>query len=312
MDRWRKFNNLLGRREHKSSRLTVVKLLLNSVISTPEARFMTGDIKNFYLGTPMMEYEYMRVPVSAVPDDIMEEYNLHNGYLYVEVRKGMYGLPQAGRLANDLLTKKLAPHGYHPCPITPGLWKHETNSVVFTLVVDDFGVKYTDKADAEHLMNALKQHYEVTEDWTGSKYLGLSIDWDYQARTCDISMPGYVERALQRFQHPNPTRPQHSPHAWQPPNYGATIQYAATDDNAPLLNAEDTRRGERCILLDCTQSPISCQRIPLFKQCTSTTGPRRNNTTACQWCNQHFVPYYERSTRKCSGGRVSSLVSQCT
>ena len=48
----------------------------------------------------------------------------HNGFVYVEIRKGMYGLPQAGRLANDQLVAKLAPHGYHPCPLTPGLWRH--------------------------------------------------------------------------------------------------------------------------------------------------------------------------------------------
>jgi hypothetical protein len=55
-------------------------------------------------------------------------------------------------------------------------------------------------------------------------------------------MPGYIEHALQRFQHPATARPQYTPHAWQAPTYGAKVQYATTDDNAPLLNATDTKQ----------------------------------------------------------------------
>jgi hypothetical protein len=68
----------------------------------------------------------------------------------------MYGLPQAGRLANNLLIKRLAPYGYRPCHHTHGLWRHDTKPVTFTLVVDDFGIKYIGKENADHLLNALK------------------------------------------------------------------------------------------------------------------------------------------------------------
>ena len=149
----------------------------------------------------------------------------------------MYGLPQAGRIASNRLTAFLAPHGYAPVPITPGLWKHNASDLMFTLVVDDFGVKYTNTADAEHLITTLKQLYSVSEDWTGAKYCGLTLDWDYTNRTVDVSIPGYIERALQRFQHPPPTRPEHAPHAWQKPVYGAMTQYAPDPDNAPALDA---------------------------------------------------------------------------
>ncbi len=174
---------------------------------------MTLDLKDFYLGTPMTAYEYMRIPISVIPDSIMDQYNLHdlvaNGHVYVEIRKGMYGLPQAGRIASDYLTDFLKPHGYEPAPITAGLWKHTTGNIVFSLVVDDFGVRYTDKADVEHLLSVLKQHYVVKEDWTGERYCGLTIKWDHDNHTCDISMPGYVERLLlQRFTHPPPSKPE--------------------------------------------------------------------------------------------------------
>jgi len=106
---------------------------------------MTGDVKDFYLGTPMDDYEYMHIPISVIPDSIMEHYNLapliHKGFVYVEIRKGMYGLPQAGKIANDQLTKFLTPHSYEPVPITTGLWKHTTRDLSFTLVVDDSGIK---------------------------------------------------------------------------------------------------------------------------------------------------------------------------
>jgi len=230
----------------KTADLTTAKLLFNSVLSTPTAKFMTLDLKDFYLGTPMTRYEYMRIPLSMIPADIIAQYNLetiaHNRHVYVEIRRGMYGLPQAGRIANDQLTKFLAPHGYHPLPLTPGLWKHNTRDITFSLVVDDFGVKYTNKSDADHLILTLEKEckYQISVDWEGTRYCGLTLAWDYVARTCDVSMPGYIERALQRFHHPTPSQPEHAPHPWQRPNYGAKTQYADAPDTAEALNAADT------------------------------------------------------------------------
>ena len=79
--------------------LLTVKLLWNSIVSTDRANFFTMDIKNFYLNTPLTRYEYMRLKMSDIPDDVIEEYNLLDkatsaGYVYVDIWKGMYGLPQ--------------------------------------------------------------------------------------------------------------------------------------------------------------------------------------------------------------------------
>ena len=78
--------------------LTLVKIHVNSVISTQGARYMTLDVKNFYLKPSMTRYEYVRIKIDDIPEEIVVEYNLHNkvagdGYVYVEIRKGMYGLP---------------------------------------------------------------------------------------------------------------------------------------------------------------------------------------------------------------------------
>jgi hypothetical protein len=124
----------------------------------------------------------------------------------------MYGLPQADRLANDLLVKRLAPHGYDPVPHTHGLWRHDTRPVTFTLVVDEFGIKYIGKENADHLLNALKQDSEATEDWTGGLYCGIKVDWNYKKQTVDLSMRGYITYALYKLQHKAPTQAQHAPY----------------------------------------------------------------------------------------------------
>ena len=113
---------------------------------------MTMDIKNYYLGTPLPNYEYMRFRLEHIPTEIRQQYSLDtlatNGWVYVEIHKGMYGLPQAGILANNLLKTRLVKHGYYECPRTPGLWRHTWRPIMFVLVVDDFGVKYVGKEHA--------------------------------------------------------------------------------------------------------------------------------------------------------------------
>ena len=50
--------------------------------------------------------------------------------------------------------------------------------------MDDFGIEYVDKVHAEHLLTALREHYTVTTDWTGTKFASIDITWDYKAQTC--------------------------------------------------------------------------------------------------------------------------------
>jgi hypothetical protein len=105
----------------QTASLTTIKILLNSTISTPGARFSAFDIKNFYYGIPMNRYEYMKLHISKIPTEIINEYNLaslatNDGWIYMEIRKGTPGLKQAGRIANDRLTLHLAKYGYSPVP----------------------------------------------------------------------------------------------------------------------------------------------------------------------------------------------------
>ena len=70
---------------------------------------------------------------------------------------------------------------------------------MFTLVGDNFGVKYVAIENCNHLISALRDLYTVTTDLIGKKYLGIALQWNYEKNYVDISIPGYVAKALHRF-----------------------------------------------------------------------------------------------------------------
>jgi hypothetical protein len=80
--------------------ITTFKILINSTLSTEDAAMMMMDIKNYYLGNPLPRFEYMKILFSRFPEEIVQKYNLKaltvDGWVYIEIRKGMYGLKQAG------------------------------------------------------------------------------------------------------------------------------------------------------------------------------------------------------------------------
>ncbi|KAL7544208.1 hypothetical protein ACHAWF_007592 [Thalassiosira exigua] len=232
--------------------MLVAKILLNSVVSTPGARFMTMDISNFYLMTPLKRPEYIRMRMSDIPDEIICEYKLRDfasddGSIYIAAVRGMYGLPHAGLLANELLEKRLNAHGYRQSKLVPGLWTHDWRPIQFTLVVDDFGVKYCGEEHTRHLLNVLQANYNVTADWSGQRYISISLDWDYANRKVHLSMPGYVRKALKQFGRAAPNSPQHSPFPCALIKYGATKQYPKERSTAPLLD----KKGKKFIQQVC-------------------------------------------------------------
>jgi hypothetical protein len=95
--------------------ITTFKILINSTLSTKDAAMMMMDINNYYIGTPLPRFEYMKMLISRFPEDIIQKYNLNalavDDWVYIEIRKGMYGLKQAGLLVNQLVQTRLAPFG---------------------------------------------------------------------------------------------------------------------------------------------------------------------------------------------------------
>ena len=207
--------------------LTETKLLLNSVISDAwkGARFCSADLKDFFLASPMERPEYAKVHIKYIPQDIIDQYNLmelvHNNYVYIKIKRGMYGLKQAALLAYHHLLTFLKPAGYIPIANSIGMWKHRTRKTIFCLCIDDFGIKYMNDEDLTHLLTILRANYGVTVDKEGRNFCGLNLDWNYQQGYVDVSMPGYIQKVLLKYHHPKPKRPKFSPHKHVEPIYGA-------------------------------------------------------------------------------------------
>jgi hypothetical protein len=196
-----------GLRQANTASMAAVKTLMNAVVSDPTAKCMCADAKNFYLMTVLDKYEYMWIDRAQIPDATFVKYNLDSkqtnskGQYMVRVKRGMYGLPHAGRLAMIKVTKLLAKAGYHECKLNKMVFRHATKAIVFTLVVDDFMVKYTNREDAEDLMRTLEEVYVMKTDWAAEKYLGITRDWKYTSavRSVRLSMPNYIAKGVAKF-----------------------------------------------------------------------------------------------------------------
>ena len=121
--------------------IITIKTHVNRTISTPKARCCTFDVKDFYLNTDLTEHVGMWIDLHLMIEEFTEECQLRalekNENALVEVRKGMRGLKEAGKLAHEDLKAFLKPHGHEPNKHTPGLWRHKNSGLPFTLIVDD-------------------------------------------------------------------------------------------------------------------------------------------------------------------------------
>jgi hypothetical protein len=206
--------------------------MINNVLSRKGAKFCTFNISNFYLCTPLDRPEYIKIKLSDIPQEFIHEYNLlhhvHNDWVYFEIRKGIYGLPQSGILAQKLLAERLAKKGYYQCECTPGLWRHKWRPIMFTLIVDDFGIEYVGEEHAIHLCDTIKEHYDITKNWTGDLYSGINLEWNYTACTCRLSMTTINGPRSPSFLHSKPlpsrTAPKFSTLMMKTPHHLSTTQ----------------------------------------------------------------------------------------
>ena len=103
--------------------------------------------------------------------------------------------------------------------------------------MDNFGVKYEGEEHALHLKKTLEEHYKVTTDWTGARYIGITLDWDYKKQQVHLTMPNYVKKALKQFQHVM-RKEQHAPYPSVPIQYGAKKQYNMQVSTASPLDTK--------------------------------------------------------------------------
>ena len=117
-----------------------------------------------------------------------------------------------------MLADHLQKHGYSQSKTAPGLLKLATQPIMFSLVVDDFGVMDVRDEHAQHLMSILKENYEISVDWKGEKYISLTIDWNYVQKEVHDSITGYIAKALMQFKHLPSKKPQDSLYPHNPKN----------------------------------------------------------------------------------------------
>ena len=143
------------------SYITTSKISWNRITSTSGAKYVVVNVKNFYLYKPMAKYEYYKIDLSLIPQDVIDKYNLMdkqiNRFIHVRVYKGMYGLFRSGIIAHTALKEHLCPFRYEPAPTTSVLWRHNMNGTTFTLLIDGFAIRYQRIEDALHLISALQE-----------------------------------------------------------------------------------------------------------------------------------------------------------
>ena len=196
------------------------------------------DVKNFYLNTPLDYFQYMILQLSLLTNEIITHYTLKDiaddGYVYCKIQRGMYGLAEAGILANKLLASRFDREGYYQCEFTPSLWRHTWRPITFTLVVDDFGVKFKGECHTNHIKKCLEKYYEVSIDWSGSLCCGINLHWNYEKGYVNTSMPGYADKARHKYQHPMPKRPVNAPANFKTNQYAAKVQTADVNTSPRL------------------------------------------------------------------------------
>ena len=129
----------------------------------------------------------------------------------------------------------MAQFEYQPVRFMTGLWQHNTQDNLFTLVVDNSAIQYTFLDNTKHILDALKAKYGISEDWEANIYIGILLKWDYVQWTVYLYTPWYITAVLLHFLYPSPIIRQDAPHRHVAPNYGAAFQYATSDNYHPLL-----------------------------------------------------------------------------
>jgi hypothetical protein len=155
-------------------------------------------------------------------------------------------------------------------------------------------------------MVCIKKNYNISSDWNGGAYCGLTLDWDYKNRTVDLSMPVYIKAALHKYQHPAPERPEHATHTWNPPIYGAKAQFVTEETISPALSDKDVNRLQQLtgtLFYNARAvDPILIMPINVLasEQSTATNATADKVIKLLNYCNTHHetkVRYNEAKSR---------------
>jgi len=211
----------------------------------------TADITSFYVGTPMEKEEWMAIRLDQLPEGVASDTRIQQlvrgDRLLVRVDKGIYGLPQAGRLARDRLVTHLAKAGYTEAPHVPSLFSHAGGRLFFVLTVDDFDIAYEKAEDLQDLLAHLRGLYKVTVDLEGGRYLAVDTAYDPRTGTLRLSMDSYYRGALEKLGVTRKGHPPGTPMPYSSPAYGKTGPQLITHDLSPPASQEERQYLQRCV-----------------------------------------------------------------
>jgi len=139
-----------------------------------------------------------------------------------------------------------------------------------------------------------QEHYEVSTNWDATKFAGIDLHWDHAKRTCRLTMNNYVNDVRLRFGHPDPLKPQHSPHKHRPIIYGASAQLETDDiDTSPRLDAAGIKYVQGivgCLLYyaRAVDNKLLCTLSAIGTQQASAT---ENTLAACNQLLDHVATH---------------------
>ena len=140
----------------------------NSVISTPNAKYCTGDISNMYLMSDLINSEYVKFKVDLIPPRIIQFYKIqhliHKRYIYTKINKAWHGLKNSGCIAHDDLVQHLQKHRFVQAQKKMDC-SRTYRDISFTLVVDNFVLKFTNKQDCDYLIKIMREKYKFKVDY---------------------------------------------------------------------------------------------------------------------------------------------------
>ena len=146
-------------------------------------------------------------------------------------RKGDEWYPGSRHIGKWSVISKTEKYGYIEVTHTPGYWKHIWKPTSWTLILDDFGFKYTNKQFADELLKIMSQWYVMKMDWECTSFGGITLKWNYEGeRWVELFLPGYIDNILARFSHTQPKRPQESPHPAPPTKFTRTTPAPPSPD----------------------------------------------------------------------------------
>ena len=168
---------------------------------------MTLALTDYYLGCQLDREEYLWIPTTHICPKTLDEFDLNkyitNKKILFRVDGPMYGHPAAGRVAQTDFKALVSYHGYYKHPNVPCLFLHLTRPTMLTLIVDDISIKEFSENDLQHLINTIRNKWEVKVDRIGAKYNGVCLIWNYCDNTLISDIPNYVAESLVRLNLPD-------------------------------------------------------------------------------------------------------------